>query len=96
MTSISLIIASFGCGMLLPTMLTWIMSVLPNNVRGRGTGFWTGVFFFGQFAAPIVVAALQSKLGALESVLILVAVLSAVAAGIAATRIKGSKKLLSH
>jgi MFS family permease len=96
MTSISLIVASFGCGMLLPTMLTWVMSVLPDNVRGRGTGFWTGVFFFGQFAAPIAVAALQSKLGTLESVLMLIAVLSMVAAGIAATRMKGAKKLLTH
>ncbi|MGO4892752.1 MFS transporter [Flavobacterium sp. W21_SRS_FM6] len=95
-TSASLFVACFGCGMLLPTMLTWILSLLPDNVRGRGTGLWTGVFFFGQFAAPIAVAALQNKMGSLEAVLMLIAGLSLIGAAIAASRLKGAKGLVSH
>ena len=95
-TSASLVIASFGAGMLLPTMLTWIMSVLPNNVRGRGTGLWTGVFFFGQFAAPIVAAALQGALGSLEAVLMLFAGLSILGAILGSTKIKGSKSITTE
>ena len=82
--------------MLLPTMLTWIMSVLPNNVRGRGTGLWTGVFFFGQFAAPIVAAALQGALGSLEAVLMLFAGLSILGAILGSTKIKGSKSITTE
>lgn len=96
LTSASLVIASFGAGMLLPTMLTWIMSVLPNNVRGRGTGLWTGVFFFGQFAAPIVAAALQGALGSLEAVLMLFAGLSILGAILGSTKIKGSKSITTE
>jgi len=39
-----------GAGMLLPTLLTWAVSRLPFNVRGRGTGVWNSTFALGQFA----------------------------------------------
>ncbi len=38
-----------GAGMLLPTLLTWAVSRLPFEVRGRGTGIWTATFALGQF-----------------------------------------------
>ena len=58
-TVVFVLITSLGAGLLLPTMLTWVMSILPANVRGRGTGFWTGMFFLGQFVAPLVAVALM-------------------------------------
>jgi predicted MFS family arabinose efflux permease len=39
-----------GAGMLLPTLLTWAVSRLPFELRGRGTGIWTATFALGQFA----------------------------------------------
>ncbi len=39
-----------GAGMLLPTLLTWAVSQLPFELRGRGTGIWTATFALGQFA----------------------------------------------
>jgi MFS family permease len=39
-----------GGGMLLPTLLTWAVSRLPFEIRGRGTGIWTATFALGQFA----------------------------------------------
>ena len=96
LTSVSLVVASFGAGMLLPTMLTWVLSVLPDNVRGRGTGMWTGVFFFGQFAAPIVSGAAQGVLGSFEGVLLLFAILSILSAMIALIKTKDAKSITTE
>lgn len=95
MTSGAVVIACLGFGMLLPTQLTWMLQILPTNVRGRGTGLWTGVFFFGQFVAPILTATLQSQLGGLAVVLLLFAALCAAGVVVAATQLKGSAILLS-
>lgn len=43
-----------GAGMLLPTLLTWAVSRLAFNVRGRGTGIWTSTFALGQFVCNVV------------------------------------------
>ncbi|MFK7888572.1 MAG: MFS transporter [Gammaproteobacteria bacterium] len=95
MTSISVVIACLGFGILLPTMLTWMLQVLPENVRGRGTGLWTGVFFFGQFAAPLIAAALLSKLGGLHNVLLLIAGLCGVGVLMAAVKLRGAPSLIT-
>lgn len=95
-TSSFVVLACLGFGLLLPTMLTWILRELPENVRGRGTGLWTGAFFLGQFTAPIIVAALQSEMGGLESVLILIAGLTLVGALIGLTKMKGAQSLVNH
>ena len=76
----SAVCASLGVGIMLPTMLTWTMRILPPAYRGRGTGIWTGTFFFGQFAAPIVAVALEGAIGGLGNVLTLYAVLALLAA----------------
>lgn len=72
----SAVVACIGCGILLPNMLTWTVRQLPPAVRGRGTGTWTGAFFLGQFAAPIVSGAMGAALGGLRSVLIVYAVIA--------------------
>ena len=86
-----MIVACLGFGMLLPTMLTWVLKELPENVRGRGTGLWTGCFFLGQFAAPIVVTALQSQMGGLSNVLMLIAALSLIGVFIAVLKRRAQK-----
>lgn len=52
------------------------MSILPPEVRGRGTGFWTGMFFLGQFLAPFVVVALYKLVGGLGNVLVVYGVVA--------------------
>lgn len=87
------LIASLGAGLLLPTMLTWVMSILPGNVRGRGTGLWTGMFFLGQFVAPLVAVALYKPAGGLGNVLLVYGIIAAVLMVVAAIGSRGAKPL---
>jgi MFS family permease len=77
------ILASIGSGMMLPNMLTWTMSRLPPQMRGRGMGLWTGAFFLGQFLAPLLAAAVTGMTGAMAATLLAYATTIAVAAVIA-------------
>ena len=72
------VIACIGSGLMLPNMLAWVMRHLPDEMRGRGIGFWTGAFFLGQFAAPVIAAALSAKTGGLANTLLIYAALAAV------------------
>ena len=72
-------VASAGTGLLLPTLLTWAISPLTFEQRGRGTGLWTAAFFIGQFACPLVVLAIAAALTGLSSALILVGAASVLA-----------------
>jgi len=54
---------------MMPTLLAWTMRILPPVFRGRGTGFWTGTCFLGQFTAAIVAVALAGAIGGLGIVL---------------------------
>ena len=51
---IGAIIASFGSGLLLPSLVTWVVAATLFEDRGRVTGLWTSAFFFGQFLTPIL------------------------------------------
>ena len=73
--------------------LTWVLKLLPENVRGKGTGMWTGMFFLGQFTAPIVVTLLQKTLDSLSAVLVLIAICCAIASLVAALKSKGARDL---
>ncbi|WP_076536582.1 MFS transporter [Shewanella sp. UCD-KL21] len=95
-TSISAFIACLGFGILLPTMLTWVLQLLPPKVRGKGTGLWTGVFFLGQFAAPIIITVLQNALSGLASVLLLLAVLCFSGVLLALIKMRGAKSLATQ
>ena len=90
MTVLFVLISSLGAGLLLPTMLTWVMSILPPNVRGRGPGFWTGMFFLGQFVAPLVAVALYKPVGGLSNVLLVYGIVAAGLMVIAAIRSRGA------
>lgn len=93
MTVAFAVITSLGAGLLLPTMLTWVMSILPTNVRGRGTGLWTGMFFLGQFIAPLVAVKLYKPVGGLSNVLLVYGIVAAVLMIIAAISARGAESL---
>ena len=88
--AISVIVASIGCGMLLPNMLAWTMRQLPATARGRGTGMWTGAFFLAQFSAPLIATALAKQTGGLQAVLALYAALAFTGALFAVVRSRKS------
>lgn len=74
------VLAGFGNGLLLPSLLTWALGSLTFEQRGRGTGVWTSAVFIGQFICPLVVLALSDTINGLTSALL---VLGAVALGAA-------------
>ncbi|MBC8092932.1 MAG: MFS transporter [Pseudonocardia sp.] len=86
MVLVGAVLAGFGTGMLLPTLLTWAMNRLTFAQRGRGTGIWTGTLFIGQFLCPLLilgvgaaVGGLQPALGVLAGVAVLMAVVTSLA-----------------
>ncbi len=94
-TSIAVVVATLGFGIMLPTLLTWMLLLLPEDVRGRGTGLWTGVFFFGQFFAPLLAAGVEIQLGGLANLLLMFSALCAIGVIIAAVKRRGAASLLT-
>jgi MFS family permease len=74
------VVTGFGNGLLLPSLLTWELGPLTFEQRGRGTGVWTSALFIGQFVCPLVVLALSGALGSLGPALLVLGVVSVVAA----------------
>lgn len=79
----SAVCASLGVGIMLPTLLSWTMRILPPVFRGRGTGIWTGTFFLGQFLAPVIAVSLEVALGGLGNLLAVYGVLALIGAIVA-------------
>jgi MFS family permease len=52
-----------GCGMSLPTLLTWAVRGLVFANRGRGTGIWQSVFSVGQTVSAVAIPAIARLLG---------------------------------
>lgn len=75
-----------GSGLMLPTMLAWVLRRLPPETRGRGTGVWTGAFFLAQFVSPLLAAGLSSILGSQAGAYLFMAAAAALSGGIAAVR----------
>lgn len=47
-----------GIGLMLPTLITWIMTHVDFTQRGRAAGGFTAAIFAGEFASPLVVLAI--------------------------------------
>jgi len=72
-----------GCGMILPTLLTWATRDLAFEIRGRGTGWWTASFFLGQFLCGLVISAITSVAGGLAGAFTLVGIVALAAGAVA-------------
>nr|WP_274636111.1 MFS transporter [Microbacterium bovistercoris] len=72
------IIASFGSGLLLPSLLTWAVTTARFEERGRVTGWWTASFYLGQFLTPILMGAISAAVGGLATGVAVVGVVAAV------------------
>lgn len=77
-------INQFGCGILLPAMVVWVMGRLPFEYRGRGTGLFMAGWWVGQFLSPQAVTFLGKHVGGLPAALQMLGFLSLAAAAIGA------------
>lgn len=75
---------ALGCGMILPTLLTWASRGLAFEIRGRGNGAWQATFAVGQFLSGMIVTFLGEHVGGLLPAFIALGVANFVAAGLAA------------
>jgi MFS family permease len=63
------VVNQFGCGMLLPTLVVWVMGTLPFEIRGRGTGMFMMSWWIGQFLSPQIATAIGKQVGGLPPTL---------------------------
>lgn len=72
----------FGCGMILPTLLTWATAGLAFEIRGRGNGMWQASFAVGQFLT-VIVTVIAARMGGLQPAFVVLAAINAAVAVIA-------------
>jgi MFS family permease len=71
---VAVLINGLGIGLMLPTLITWIMSRVSFTQRGRASGGFTAALFAGEFISPLVVIAITGgQLGALPMALTYIA-----------------------
>lgn len=63
---VALCLQQTAVGMAVPTLISWTQSKFDFAHRGRGMGFWTGAFFFGQFSSPWLVHKLDLATGSVK------------------------------
>lgn len=56
-------IANFGTGLMLPTLVTWMVGRLPRESLGAGSGALQTFLWIGQFSTSIIIGALAAALG---------------------------------
>lgn len=77
------VINGFGCGILLPTMVTWTMRSVPAAKRGLGNGAFQSALYLGMSTSPLLVVGLQSQLGDRSAAVAAIGTVIAVLAGLA-------------
>lgn len=76
------VVASFGTGILLPTLITWAISRLDYDQRGRGTGVFVSAVFLGEFICPLAVLGISAGAHSLSVAVAVVAVVGLVLAAV--------------
>jgi len=61
---VAVLVNGLGIGLMLPTLITWIMAQVDFQQRGRAAGGFTAAIFAGEFVSPLVVLAITG--GALD------------------------------
>lgn len=52
---VGLVVSGLGIGLLIPNTNIWLLAILPERIRGFGTGISGTFLFIGQFLSPIAV-----------------------------------------
>lgn len=60
-------IANLGCGMVLPTIVSWGLRDIPAGIRGKATGLLMACNFFGQFLSPFAIVWLKGLTGSVST-----------------------------
>ncbi|MGD9824534.1 MFS transporter [Desulfobacter sp.] len=81
MIHLALVIDGCGFGLLMPNVNVWLVSIVPESVRGKFIGGLTTFFLLGQFVSPMVLEPLVKKVGAGSSFLWVGILLIIMAAG---------------
>lgn len=55
---VAVLINGLGIGLMLPTLITWIMAQVDFHQRGRAAGGFTAAIFAGEFISPLIVLAI--------------------------------------
>lgn len=72
---VAVLINGLGIGLMLPTLITWVMSKVSFAQRGRAAGGFTAALFAGEFISPLVVIAFTGgQLAALPAALTWIAI----------------------
>ena len=79
LTTVMAVFQQLAAGMSIPIMVAWALSLLPEEHRGRGMGFWAASFFIGQFISPLTVSILRKLTGGLLPTVALFGAISMVA-----------------
>ncbi len=58
-----LVLGGFGLGLVVPNLITWLASGVPENLRGRALGGVTTSLFFGQFISPFIITPISAQVG---------------------------------
>ena len=65
LTTVMATFQQLAAGMSVPILVAWSLSLLPEEHRGRGMGFWAASFFIGQFISPLTVSIFRNLSGGL-------------------------------
>ncbi|WP_434765934.1 MFS transporter [Pseudomonas triticicola] len=57
---VAVLVNGLGVGLMLPTLITWIMAQVGFEQRGRAAGCFTAAIFAGEFISPLVVLAITA------------------------------------
>ena len=78
-----------GAGMLMPTLMTWMIRGLPFGVRSRGIGIFQSLFSAGQFASGLILPFLaRNVVDGTQAAFALLGLIAIVLAAIAFVRFK--------
>ncbi|NQD56559.1 MFS transporter [Pseudomonas sp. CM25] len=58
LVTVAVFINGAGVGLMLPTLVTWVMAQTSASKRGRAAGGFTAALFAGEFISPLVVLSL--------------------------------------
>lgn len=70
---VAVMINGMGVGLLLPTLVTWVMSLVSFSQRGKAAGGFTAALFLGEFLSPLAVLGLNGQTASLPQTLTLIA-----------------------
>lgn len=87
----------FGCGLMMPTMMTWTLNGLPFEARALGAGVFQATFIVGQFASAMAIAVLSTEvvhsyLGAIAAIGVFALAMAALGAAAVLIRRSGSAR----